>query len=468
MSEIVTWSARETVERLRKREISAFEACEAHLARIEAVNPDINAIVDAVPDALEQAKAIDNGTRDPGLLAGAPVTTKINTDQLGLAATNGLPALAGNIAPEDAPVVANLKAAGGVIVGRTNTPEYSMRWCSSNPLHGVTRNPWDLSKTPGGSSGGASAAVAAGIGVIAHGNDVGGSIRYPAFCCGLAGLRPSRGRIPAFNPTAPVERAPMTAAMSVQGPLGRSVADVQLGLDAMRGYSANDPAWSAAPANGRSRRDGPLRMAFVHAPFDTPTHSDLQQAVTLAEEAARRVGVEVVEVTLPDVEDVARLWGNLLFTETKLMMMDAAARDGSPEINRWLTGFQDHFQVLDLMGYMQGIAQRTTLQRKWAHMFEDVDFVVMPTSLAPPIENDLDINSPELAGEIADIQKPLYVVNLLGLPALALPTHVAGGLPLGVQIIGPMHDDDAVLAAGAVLEAELGSVLGQMPEKFRL
>ena len=468
MSEIVTWGAVETVARLKAKDVSAEEVCTAHLARLEAVNPELNAIVDAVPDALDQARAIDNGNRDAGILAGAPVTTKINTDQTGLVATNGLPALAQNIAPGDAPVVANLKAAGGFIIGRTNTPEFSLRWCTSNPIHGVTKNPWNTDVTPGGSSGGASSALAGGIGVIAHGNDLGGSVRYPAYCCGLVGLRPSLGRIPAFNPSAPAERAPITAAMSVQGPLARSVADAQLGLDAMRGYSVEDPAWSSAPSNGRPRRDGPIRMAFLPEPFDTPTHAALQQAVAKAEAAARQTGIDIVEAQLPDAEDAARIWGDLLFTETKVMMEDTIRATGSPQVNAWMDAFIDRFKVLELADYMQAIATRTALQRKWAHMFVDVDFVVTPTSLAPPFENDLDFKSLDQAEHIVNIQKPLYVVNLLGLPALALPTHVADGLPVGVQVIGPMHDDDAVLAAGALLEAELGSILHEMPAEFRL
>lgn len=467
MSEIIGWTAVETVKRLKARDVSAEEVCAAHLERSAAVNPSLNAIVDDVPDALDQARAIDAGTRAPGILHGAPITTKINTDQTGLVATNGLPSLAENIAPADAPVVANLKAAGAVIVGRTNTPEFSLRWFSSNPIHGTTLNPWDHNATPGGSSGGASAALAAGIGVIAHGNDLGGSVRYPAYCCGLAGLRPSLGRIPAFNPTAPAERAPMTAAMSVQGPLGRCVADVQLGLDAMRRFRAEDPSWSAATANGRKRQDGPLRMAFLHEPFETATHAALQDAVARTEAAARAAGIEIVEAALPMAEDAALLWGRLLATELIVTSEESMRDTGSQDVLTWLDALKAPFGAFDLAGYMTGIAQRTTIQRAWAQMFETVDFVVMPTSLQPPFENDQDFKRPDTAADIIAAQKPLYVINLLGLPALALPTHVADGLPVGVQIVGPMHDDDAVLAAGALLELELGSVLRQMPERYR-
>ncbi|NRB05123.1 MAG: amidase [Rhodobacteraceae bacterium] len=468
MSEIVAWTATETVARLKSKEVSAVEVTQAHLDRAATVNPDLNALTQLCEDALDQARAIDAGQRPAGILHGAPVTTKVNTDQTGLVSTNGLPGLAQNVAPSDAPVVANLRDAGGVIVGRTNTPEFSMRWFTSNPLHGVTLNPWDTTATPGGSSGGASSALAAGVGVIAHGNDLGGSVRYPAFCCGIAGLRPSLGRIPAFNPTAPTERAPMTAAMSVQGPLGRSVADVQLGLDAMRGFRPDDPNWTAAQASGRPRRDGKIRMAFAHDAFATATHPALQDAVSRAEAAAQEAGIEVVHKTLPDLEGIARLWGQLLGTETRLTMETSVDELGSDDVKIWLNTMSNRYGTLDLAGYVQGIAQRTTYQRAWMRLFMDVDFVVLPTSLAPPFDNDQDFTSPSQATDILDAQKPLYIVNLLGLPALALPTHVADGRPVGVQIVGPMHDDDAVLGVGRLLERGLGSVLDQMPAPYRL
>ena len=153
MSEIVKWGAVETVQKLRAKDVSAVEVCEAHLARLETVR-DLNAVVEDVPQALDWAREIDAGTRDGGLLAGAPITTKINADMAGFANSNGIVGLAKNMCAEDSAVVGNLKAAGGVIIGRTNTPEMSMRWCTSNPLYGVTLNPWDHELTPGGSSGG--------------------------------------------------------------------------------------------------------------------------------------------------------------------------------------------------------------------------------------------------------------------------------------------------------------------------
>lgn len=468
MSEIIGWSATETVARLRARDVSAVEVCEAHMARLDAVNPGLNAVVEVVPEALDVARQIDEGERPASLLAGAPVTAKINADMQGYANSNGLAALADVPCEFDSAVVSNLKAAGAVIIGRTNTPEMSLRWCTSNPHFGTTLNPWDPQITPGGSSGGAASSVAAGIGVLAHGNDLGGSVRYPAYACGICGLKPSRGRIPASNPSAKDGRPEMTMAFSVQGPIGRSVADVQLGLDAMRGFHPGDPNWCSAPANGRMRAPGPMRAGIVRAGFPTSTAPAVEDAVTRAAAAAEAAGMQVQEVTLPEVERCIAVWGALLFTETQAIYEDFLRAHTSQDLQTWIDGFTRTFQCQDLRGYIQGMSERANLQRLWAGLWDSVDCLIMPTSLIPPFENDLDFKDPSQAPALIHAQAPLYVVNLLGLPSLALPTHVADGLPMGVQIVGPMHDDDKVLATGILLEAHLGRILGEMPAPYRL
>ena len=199
MTELWRLGALELAEMIRDRQVSAREAVRSCLDRADAVNPKLNAVVDlmaeealAAADDADRAQA-SGGTTGP--LHGVPVTVKVNVDTKGRANTNGVVALQNNIATEDSPVVANLRAAGAIVIGRTNTPAFSMRWFTENDLYGRTLNPWSRDHTPGGSSGGASAAVAAGIGPIGHGNDLGGSIRYPAYCTGLYGLRPSFGRV---------------------------------------------------------------------------------------------------------------------------------------------------------------------------------------------------------------------------------------------------------------------------------
>ncbi|MEY4305449.1 MAG: hypothetical protein RIT52_1624, partial [Pseudomonadota bacterium] len=205
MTDLATLTATETAALVARRAVSAREVVTASLARIDARNPALNAIVQHMPDeALAAADALDARLargEDVGPLAGVPVTIKVIVDQTGHATTNGLRSQKALIAQQDNPVVANLRRAGAVIVGRTNTPAFSLRWFTRNGLHGTTRNPHDAALTPGGSSGGAGAAVATGMGAIGHGTDIAGSIRYPAFACGVHGLRPSLGRVPAFNPS---------------------------------------------------------------------------------------------------------------------------------------------------------------------------------------------------------------------------------------------------------------------------
>ncbi|MBB2927534.1 amidase [Paraburkholderia silvatlantica] len=221
MTELWHLSATELARRVRAREVAAREAAKAALERLEAVNPLINAVIDYRPEwVFEQADKIDAAIargEDPGPLAGVPVTTKINIDQAGFATTNGTRLQKDLIAQVNSPAVENLVRAGAILLGRTNSPTFALRWFTSNQVHGHTKNPRNASLTPGGSSGGAAAAVTAGIGPIALGTDIGGSVRYPAYACGVHGLRPSIGRVPAFNASSP-ERPIGAQMMSVAGP----------------------------------------------------------------------------------------------------------------------------------------------------------------------------------------------------------------------------------------------------------
>jgi len=203
MNQIWQMTASEIASAVRSKMMSASEVASAHLERLDDVNPKINAVVqDCREDALQAAKRVDEAIargEDPGALCGVPVTIKVNVDQKGYATTNGLRLFENQVAQHDSPVVSNIRKAGGVIVGRTNTPAFSLRWFTKNSLHGQTLNPRNKDITPGGSSGGAAAAVAAGICALGHGTDIAGSIRFPAYACGLHGLRPSLGRVPAYG-----------------------------------------------------------------------------------------------------------------------------------------------------------------------------------------------------------------------------------------------------------------------------
>jgi len=272
--------ATELAHLIRTRKVSAREAAEAALQRLNAVNPQINAIVAHRPDWVrEQADQVDRLVargENPGPLAGVPVTVKINTDQAGFATTNGTRLQEDLVAQANSPAVDNLQRAGAVLLGRSNAPTFALRWFTSNLVHGATRNPRDPSLTPGGSSGGAAAAVAAGIGHLALGTDIGGSIRYPAYTCGIHGLRPTLGRVPAYNASSP-ERAIGAQLMSATGPIARTIDDLRAGLLAMSARDLRDPWWVPVDIEGPAM---PLSV-FAQADYRLPGKSK-QRCWTLA------------------------------------------------------------------------------------------------------------------------------------------------------------------------------------------
>lgn len=458
MDELIAMGAQQAAGELRAGRLSVAELVGAHVARMRAVNPAINAVVDDLGDAaLDQARAMDAARPDdPPPLWGLPVTVKINVDFKGRANSNGLPALADMICAEDAPVVANLRRAGAVIIGRTNTPEFSLRWFTSNPLHGETRNPVAASRTPGGSSGGAAAALAAGIGVLAHGNDLGGSLRYPAYCVGAVSLRPSLGRVPAWIPsTAPGERPASLQMMSVQGVIARSAADNALAFGPLAARDVRDPLWSSAPDSGRPR-PRPWRIGVCPDPFGDGTAPEVARALDTAAQAFRDDGHEVIDTALPLAHEAAWAWGQLLNAETQVMSRAEMERVGSAQVMATLDGYARILGVPDMEGFMRAQAMRLTVQRAWALMFEEIDLLLMPVSAALPFERELDFAAPDRLGEMLAAQRALYVVNLSGHPGLSVPVASAGSVPCGVQIVGARSDDRVVLEAGMALERALG------------
>ena len=316
MKDLWRLSAADIAALIRSKKISAKEAASAALARLDAVNPAMNAVVDHRPaEVLAQAAAIDATiarNQDAGPLAGVPVTVKVNIDQEGFATTNGLKLQRDVIARSNSPVIDNLRKAGAVILGRTNCPAFSYRWFTTNLMHGDTRNPRDAGLTPGGSSGGAGAAVAAGIGHIAHGTDIAGSIRYPAYACGVHGLRPTVGRIAAFNASLP-ERTIGPQISAVSGPLARTVGDVRIALAAMSGKDARDPWWVPAPLEGPAM---PKRAALCLQPDGLETVAEVKAAVADAGKRLQRAGWVVEEIaTTPPLREAADL-------QTKLWLGD--------------------------------------------------------------------------------------------------------------------------------------------------
>ncbi len=445
-----TLTATDLAARIAAREITARAAVEATLERLEAVNPALNAVVARCDDeARAAADAVDTALaqgQDPGPLAGVPVTVKVNVDQAGHATTNGLRVQAGALAEVDNPVVANLRRAGAVIVGRTNTPAFSLRWFTRNSLHGATRNPRDPGLTPGGSSGGAAAAVAAGIGPLAHGTDIAGSVRYPAYACGVHGLRPSLGRVPAHNFTTG-ERLIGGQLMAVSGPLARSVADLRLALGAMAAPDARDPWYQRMPLTGPAV---PRRVALLEAPDGMEVAAPVRAALRAAADRLAAAGYEVATPeAAPSMRDAMAAQLCLWAAETRIAMGPALAAEGDPDADFVAAQLFRHAPPLDAAGLMATMQERARLTRAWRVFLSDWPLVLCPVSGAGPFVDHIDVTSPAAFDTVLAAQMPMIAPPLMGLPGISVATSSAP--PMGVQLIADHFREDLLLDAAEVL-----------------
>ena len=460
------WSAVETAAAIRTGKTSAVEVMAAHQARLHEANPAVNAVViDLSEAAMQQAKAADAARARGdtlGPLHGVPVTVKINVDVQGQANSNGVVAFKDVIAPADAPVVANLKKAGAIILGLTNTPEFSMRGFTDNPLHGQTLNPWDPAITCGGSSGGAGASVALGIGAIAHGNDIGGSLRWPGFCNGVATIKPTQGRIPAFNPSATAERPLMAQFMSAQGPLARSIADVRLGLEVMSAPDPRDPWHVPAPLTG-PLPPAPFRVALARIPADMPADPAMTAALHRAAAHLTDAGYAVEEVDVPDLDGTWQLWADLILTELAVLQKAQMWEVGSDRFKTALTGFLKLGTILDQEGYMRAIARRSAVIRQWLAFLETYPVLLTPLSVRPVPTKDADLEGDARVRELFHGElRFMGAMNVLGLPAAVVPVGLVGGAPAGVQIVASRYREDLCLDAAAAIEAREGTLSAQL------
>ncbi len=464
------WSAVETAAAIRSGAISAVATVEAHLERMRAVNPKLNAVVvDLSEEALAAAHAADKQRAkggDLGLLHGVPITIKENVDFQSRPNFNGVPANKGLIAPSDAPVVRNLKKAGAIVIGLTNTPEFSFRGFTDNPLHGLTLNPWDPDITCGGSSGGAGSAVAAGIGTIAHGNDIGGSLRWPAHCNGVATIKPTQGRIPAFNESATAERPMLAHLMSAQGPLARHVADVRLALEVMSQRDPRDPWWVPAPLVGE-RPKGPIKVALAKIPEDMDVDPSVSAALRQAADHLERSGYRVSEVEVPDINGVWQTWCDIITNETVVMQEAGMLKVTSEDFHKAWGGMKAKANVLDLKGWMQATAARNGHIRAWQLFFEEYPVVLAPTTVKPTPGPRDDTISPERVQEIfwGEIRF-ISAINVLGLPGAVVPVALHDGKPIGVQLIAGRYREDLALDAAAAIEKRAGVLARQLWEQM--
>jgi amidase len=447
-------SATDLAARIRRREVSATEAARSALARLEAVNPKINAVIGySSEETLAEAAAVDAAIargEDPGPMAGVPVTIKVNADQKGWATTNGLRIQKDLVAEQDNPVVSNLRRAGAVVLGRTNTPAFSLRWFTNNQLHGHTKNPRDPSITPGGSSGGAAAATAAGIGTIGHGTDIGGSIRYPAYACGIHGLRPTIGRIPAFNASG-AERAIGAQLMAVSGPIARTMADIRLGLAALSQPDPRDPWYVPVPLEGPP---APQRAALCIAPEGMKVQPEVEAALRDAARRLEAAGWTVEEVAdTPPLQEPANLQAMLWLAETRRNLGTVIAREADPEATV-IYGYMERLcPNPDLGAFQDALQRRAGLLRQWLLFFERYPVVLMPTSGELPFRDQSDVASFEDFQRILAAQLPQVGLPLLSLPGLAVATGLVGRVPVGVQLVAGRYREDLLLKAGEAIEA---------------
>jgi amidase len=452
--------ATELARLIRVGLVSAREAVVACLARLDAVNPKLNAVVRRMDDealtAADRADAARARGAALGPLHGVPVTTKVNTDQKGHPTDNGVVAFKDLIAPDDAPVIANLRAAGAIIIGRSNVPAFSMRAFSENDLHGRTLNPRDRAVTPGGSSGGAGAAVATGIGPIAHGNDIAGSVRIPAYCCGVVGLRVGLGRIPSFNHTAKVARGIGGQLMSTQGPLTRTVRDARLALTVMAKGHPHDTRWVDAPLVGPPVKR-PIRVALVPEVPGGNTHPALAAAVRTAGRHLAAAGYAVEEKLPPDIEEAIYLWLTIGANDVLRLLHPLVQQHGDEASKISMREWMAIYPPSEPLDVLEALAKRDLLLWRWLEFFEDYPLVVMPTmcDLPPPWDQDL---TREGQAQLLDSDRVNLISAVLGLDGLAVPVGTHGALRTGVQIVSSRFREDLTLDAGEVIEAAEGVV----------
>jgi amidase len=454
MQDLWRLSAVDLAKLIGSKKVSAAEAATAALARLDAVNPKINAVVDHKPsEVLAQASAIDAAIgrgEDVGSLAGVPITVKVNIDQTGFATTNGLKLQREAIAKTNSPVIDNLRKAGAVILGRTNCPAFSYRWFTSNLVHGDTKNPRDPGLTPGGSSGGAGAAVATGIGHIAHGTDIAGSIRYPAYACGVHGLRPTVGRVAAFNAALP-ERPIGPQISAVSGPLARTIGDLRIALAAMSGKDFRDPWWVPAPLVGPAM---PKRVAMCLNPDGLDPVPEVRAAVADAGKRLQRAGWTVEEIAnTPPLREAADLQTKLWLGDGYEAQLEMAEREGDPGALACLRGNRTKVFPFDGPALSRALTRRLTLTRQWLELFETYAVLLMPVSGELPFPDQLDRKDDASFARVWHAQMAQIAIPFMGLPGLTVSTGLVGRIPVGIQIVSGRYREDLCLAAGEAIEA---------------
>lgn len=446
-------------EMIRSRKVSSCEVVQAHLDRIAAVNDRVNAITVVLGDeALRGADAADRAIAagaPTGPLHGVPMTVKENIDLAGSPTTQGVVALKDAVPPVEAAHVTQLKRAGAIPIARTNLPDFALRWYTDSSLRGATLNPWHAGHTPGGSSGGDAAALATGMTPLGLGNDYGGSLRFPSQCCGTTAIRPTLGRVAWTDSLAQAESPVTVQLFAVQGPMARHVRDLRVALNAMSGPDARDPWWTPAPMIGPSL-DNPIRVAMTVDPGQGGVDAGVAEGVRRAGAMLAAAGYAVEEVEPPAVNQAAELWTSLIAADVRLAFLPAMEKLAGPSALEFMGYFLEHVPESTLAGYLGGLAERNNIARQWTVFAERYPLVLGPVGTIPPFPVGRDLESEAAVAELLHSMRFVVAVNLLGLPSVAVPVGVAGGLPQGVQVIGPRYREDLCLDAAEAIERAAG------------
>lgn len=463
-SELCFLSALELRERYQRRDLSPVEVTEAVLRRIDRLNPRLTAFITVTPEvALTQARVAERAyaNGEAGPLAGIPISIKDLTPTQGIRTTRGSLLDCDWIPTEDAPFVERVRSAGAVMLGKTNTPEYGWKGDSGNRLVGPTHNPWKHGRTAGGSSGGAGAAVAAGLGPLAQGSDGAGSIRIPASVCGLVGIKPSRGRVSG----GPI--APDLAGLATSGPIARDVADAAALLDAMAHSMPGDLSYAPPPelpfAEYARRDPGRLRIGRTADPVvpGTEVHPEVLAAYEAASRLLESLGHEVVD--LPRVYDPAIVadFETLYYAYATVQPVDPSMEGKLRPLTAWLRERGRAVAAPDLLRAMSSLQYAA---RAGLAATAEYDAVLMPTVTAPPVPVGWFEEGDDPAETFRRMERftPFAALaNVTGQPAVSLPLHwTTDGLPIGVMLAGRYGEEGLLISLSAQLERAVGGFWG--------
>lgn len=453
--ELASASAGELARRIAAKEVTSREVVEGLLERIEAVNPEVAAIrVVLADEALAGADAADGAVAagsELGPLHGVPFTVKENVDVAGTATTGGLSAMLEAVASRDAPSVAGLRAAGGIPIARTNMAESGLRWHSYSDAGGHTVNPWDASRTPGGSSGGDAVALATGMTPLGIGNDLGGSLRVPPQFTGTVAIKPTFGRVGHAATVPPLDGPMSIQVMAVNGPMARTIADLRLVFGPISAPDPRDPWQVPAPLEGPP---APRRVAV--ALWDG-VHPDVAAGVRRAADALSAAGWEVEDGEPPRVDDALATWRDIVVSEVRGIWPQLEPVS-SEDQKLFVSHIFEFVPALDPMAHAMAYVERQALGREWGEWLARTPLVLAPTCAHPPFEVGFDITGAEVVGELLEWMRMNVPVNLLGVPAVAVGAGLEDGLPQGVQVIGPRFREDLCLDAAQAIEAALGTL----------